>query len=250
MSDSMTGSSPRRPSRSRRLLAVAAATALAGATLTPLMMAPANAAVPVGAGVPAAYTFGPAASATTLKLCTAGNPLCIATSPSEEFWFSARAKSGLLKDYRAELERALDPAGKPIGFARLRFKINGLRAGVTYQVDHPYGSVKLKTNKSDPNHPKDPAWGSINVTTDAGICTPTATAACDWTAVGKAFIGNNPGTAGILRSVNPTPGALGNIVTAGPVTGAPSGNNLVQVTAVGGAVVVPPVRDFTVQAVA
>jgi hypothetical protein len=249
MSDSMTDSSPRRPSRTRRLLAVAAATAMAGATLTPLMMAPASAAVPVGAGVPTAYTFGGAKPA-TLKLCTAGDPLCIATSPSEEFWFSARAKGGLLKDYRAELERALDPAGKPIGFARLRFKINGLRSGVTYQVDHPYGSVKLKTNKSDPIHPKDPAWGSINVTTDAGICAPTATAACDWTAVGNAFLGNFPASAGILRSVNPTPGALGNIVTAGPVTGAPSGKNYVRVTAVGGAVVVPAVSDFAVQAVA
>jgi hypothetical protein len=247
MSDSMTDSSPR-TSRTRRLLAVAAATTMAAATLTPLMMAPASAAVPVGAGVPTAYTFG-GANPATLKLCTAGNPLCIATSPSEEFWFSARAKSGLLRDYRAELERALDANGRPIGFARLRFKINGLHPNVVYTIDHPYGSEKLKTNKPDPLHPGNASWGSINVTTDAGICAPTATAPCDWAAVGAAFIGDSAPTGGILRSVTAQAGALGNIVTAGPVTGAPTGNNFVKVTPAGGKPVVD-VSDFTVQAVA
>jgi hypothetical protein len=106
--------------------------------------------------------------------------------------------------------------------------------------------VTLKTNKTDPNNPKNKAFGLINVTTDAGLCT----APCDWAAVGAAFLGNNAPTAGILKSVNPQPGALGNIVTAGPVTGAPSGNNFVRVTNLNtGEIVVKPVTDFTVQAV-
>lgn len=237
-----------RPTRSGRILATLAATALAGTTLTSMLVAPSHAATPStdlqADRSPAAYTF----AGTTLLYCPEVDPRCISAG-DEGFWYSARAVKGptgktgaFINNYRAELEKALDGDGNTIGFARLRYRVYGLKAKTNYTISHPYGTVvNIQTNKSDPLHPKNAAWGSINVTVDKGV-------GADWNAVGAAFIGAKPGTAPVLRQTNHVAGAIGDINNPGPVTGGPYGNAVVVRESATG-VEVARATDFAVQGI-
>jgi hypothetical protein len=145
--------------------------------------------------------------------------------PEEAFWFSASADVGSLGSYEAALEAAhvngpVVP-GEQMGFARLRFRFNGLQPNAQYTITHPYGVTTIAAD----------AGGRINQTTDAGACAPTDTVACDWAGVGTAFLGDfgRGTTATFLTQVGAPAGTLGDINTARPVTGAPSGVNSVTV---------------------
>ena len=145
--------------------------------------------------------------------------------PDEAFWFAAAADVGTIGSYEAALEAAhaneavID--GDQMGFARLRFRFEGLQANASYTVTHPYGEDTLIADGE----------GIINETFDQGACAPTPDAACNWAGVGAAFLGDfgRGTTATFLRQDGAEPGTLGDINTARPVTGAPSGNNFVTV---------------------
>jgi hypothetical protein len=180
--------------------------------------------------------------------CPETDARCISTA-DEGFWYSVRAKEGILNNYRAELEKTFDDDGNPLGFARLRFRVYGLKVNnpdgsrAQYRIDHPYGSVTLSTNKSDPLHSKDSSFGSINVTQDTGVCADP----CDWTKVGAAFVGQLKGTAGVLTQANRVPGAIGNIDVPGTVTGGL--RTSVVVTRVGTTTPLVTVKEFAVQGI-
>jgi hypothetical protein len=257
--------------RSLGLLASLAASTLLGATMT----APANAAVTAGAvdpsnHFPVSYTGTSGGVSAPLQLCLEQTVNCLAIAPdpeapvvfpdnfpNESFWFSARAKAGIVRDYRAELEATFAGSGavvdgQQIGFARLRFKITSLKKNASYRVQHPYGDTVLQATAADPDHPKDTRYGSINVTTDAGICAPTATVPCDWAAVGNAFLGDyQVGTTSWLKQANAPAGTLGSPLLNRSVSGAPSGFNFVEVTGpgvlAGSAAIDAKVTTFAVQ---
>jgi hypothetical protein len=256
-----------RSTRSSRLLATLAATALAGTTLTSMMVAPGSAATrSVGSqadGSPAAYTFATSPTAsTTLKYCPETDPNCISVA-DEGFWYSARAVKGpagpvanpngtrpFVNNYRAELEKAFDTDGNPIGFARLRYRVYGLLAKKTdgtpiqYRINHPYGSKLFTTNKSDPLNPKNSNYGSINVTDDTGVCADP----CNWAGVGTAFAKLGGGTTDVLLTQrNAVPGYLGDINVAGTVSGGRGGQNSVVVTRVDTGQLVATANQFNVQ---
>ncbi|MDP9693259.1 UNVERIFIED_ORG: hypothetical protein J2X79_000796 [Arthrobacter globiformis] len=220
-------------------IAPAVAGALLAASLSPLGAMPANAETagmgPVDStGFPTWYSDGNV----RLQLCYEAGKGCLSEPPNpdqpasypgnfpeEAFWFSASADVGTLGSYEAALEAAhvngpVVP-GEQMGFARLRFRFNGLRPNAQYTITHPYG---VETITAD-------AGGRINQTTDAGACAPTDTVACDWAGVGAAFLGDfgRGTTATFLTQVGAAAGTLGDINTARPVTGAPSGINSVTV---------------------
>jgi hypothetical protein len=236
---------------------------MAGTALTSMMAAPAHAAIPVGDQgdtSPAAYTFATSTGTKTLQYCPETDPNCISVA-DEGFWYSARAVKGPLgpadvnlkraqvNNYRAELEKAFDSDGNPIGFARMRYRVYGLLAKkpngdkIQYRIDHPYGSKLFTegTNKSDPLNPKDSRYGSINVTDDTGVCADP----CVWANVGKAFAKQGGGTDILLKQSNATPGYLGNINDAGTVTGGL--RSAVVVTRVDTGKVVATADQFNVQ---
>jgi hypothetical protein len=112
--------------------------------MTSALITPAGAAVapsPVlSNGFPTTYSGGGVAllqclEQTTRCLAIAPDPEAPVTFPdnypSESFWYSARAKAGIVRDYRAELEASFVGGsvvdGQQIGFARLRFKITSLK---------------------------------------------------------------------------------------------------------------------------
>lgn len=261
---SLTQSGSGRTSRSRRLLATLAATALAGTTLTSMMAGPAQAATPSkdlqADGSPAAYTF----AGTKLLYCPETDARCISTA-DEGFWYSARAVKGpsgaadvngrraAVNNYRAELEKAFDSDDQPIGFARMRYRVYGLLAkdtkgkAIQYRIDHPYGSKTFTTNKSDPLNPKDSRYGSINVTDDTGVCADP----CLWDRVGAAFAKQGGvrerlvGQDILLTQSNAVPGYLGDINDAGTVSGGLRSS--VVVTRVDTGKVVATANQFNVQ---
>ena len=166
--------------------------------------------------------------------------------PDEAFWFAAEASSGNLGLYEAALEAAhandAVADGDQMGFARLRFRLDGLQANASYTITHPYG---VHTFTAD-------GFGEINETLDQGACAPTPDAACNWAGVGAAFLGDfgRGTTATFLRQDGAAPGTLGDINTARTVTGAPSGNNFVNVVgpnAGGPGINTLTVNTFTVQ---
>ena len=252
------------PGRLRWLSSVAVGSLLAAA-LAPLAMVPAQAAVagvsPVDPqiGFPTWYSDG----TVKLQLCYMAGSGCLseppdATAPAsypdnfpeEAFWFQAAAEGGSLL-FEAALEAAhLNGAvvpGEQMGFARLRFLMDGLVPGATYKFRHPYG---VNTFTADPPGGKNP--GVVKATIDAGVCTPSPRIPCDWTGVGEAFLGDyqSGATASFLRQVGAAPGTLGDINTPRPVTGAPSGLNAVVVEgpdAGGPGVNTLTVNNFTVQ---
>jgi hypothetical protein len=222
---------------SRRLAAVVSG-ALLAAALAPLAALPGSAAtagvgpVDEANGFPTWYSDG----TVRLQLCYEAGKGCLSEPPNPEapasypdnfpdeaFWFAAAADVGT-GSYEAALEAAhaneavID--GDQMGFGRLRFRFDGLQAGASYTITHPYG---IHTFEAD-------GTGVINVTLDEG-CEPTATAACDWQAVGAAFLGDytTGSTATFLKQNGAAAGTLGDIETARTVTGAPSGNNFVQI---------------------
>ena len=255
------------PSTSRRLLASVATGALLAAALVPIMAAPANAALAgMGAvdpqtGYPTWYSDG----TVKLQFCYMAGAGCLseppdATAPAsypdnfpeEAFWFNAEASGGNLGLYEAALEGAhlngVVTQGEQMGFGRLRFIVDNLQPGKSYTITHPYG-VNTFVAEQDP---RNATLGRIKQTIDSGVCTPTRTAACDWAGVGEAFLGDYQfgSTATFLRQVGAAAGTLGDIGTARPVTGAPSGVNSVTVTgpdAGGPGVNTLTVSTFTVQ---
>lgn len=263
MPDGATRSRPahRKPSTAAGRLAPAVAGALLAAALSPLGALPANAEtagmgpVDPANGFPTWYSDG----TVRLQFCYQGGQGCLSEPPDpnapasypdnfpeEAFWFAAEASAGNLRLYEAALEGAhvngpvVD--GEQMGFGRLRFRLNGLTPNASYTITHPYG---VHTFTAD-------ATGVINQTLDEGVCAPTATVACDWAGVGAAFLGDfGPGTtATFLRQDGAAPGTLGDINTARTVTGAPSGNNFVNVVgpnAGGPGVNTLTVNTFTVQ---
>lgn len=250
----------------RRLAAVISG-ALLAASLAPLAAIPASAETAgVGPiddanGFPTWYSDG----TVRLQLCYQAGQGCLAEPPNpnetasypdnfpdEAFWFAAEASAGNLALYEAALEAAhaneavID--GDQQGFGRLRFRIVNLQPNQDYTVTHPYG---VHTFRSTPD-PQDASLGEINVTLDEGVCTPSATVPCDWAGVGRAFLGDfaDGTTATFLRQVGAEAGTIGSIDVARPVTGAPSGNNFVQVVgpdAGGPGVDTLTVNEFTVQ---
>ncbi|EMY33579.1 hypothetical protein D477_014101, partial [Arthrobacter crystallopoietes BAB-32] len=227
-----------------RLLSSVAATAMLAAALAPLGALPASADVaavgPVDPqnGFPMWYSDG----SVKLQLCYMAGAGCLSEPPNttapaaypdnfpeEAFWFAAEASGGNLGLYEAALEAAhvngVVKQGEQMGFGRLRFILENLKPNASYTITHPYG---VHTFTSEPD-PKDPALGRIKVTVDEGVCAPTAPIPCDWAGVGAAFLGDYAvgTTASFLRQVGAPAGTLGDINTARPVTGAPSGTNAV-----------------------
>lgn len=229
---------------SRRLAAVVAG-ALLAASLAPLAAVPASAAtagvgpIDQANGFPTWYSDG----TVKLQLCYEAGMGCLSEPPNPEapvsypdnfpdeaFWFAAAADVGTIGSYEAALEAAhaneavID--GDQMGFGRLRFRFENLQPNKQYTITHPYG---VHTFTSTPD-PQDASLGVINVTLDEG-CDPTATSACDWAGVGASFLGDytTGSTATFLKQDGAEAGTLGSIDTARTVTGAPSGNNFVQV---------------------
>jgi hypothetical protein len=243
----------------RRLAAVVSG-ALLAASLAPLAAVPASAEtaavgpVDEANGFPTWYSDG----TVRLQLCYEAGQGCLVEPPNpgapasypenfpdEAFWFAAEASGGNLGLYEAALEAAhaneavID--GDQMGFGRLRFRLDGLQANQSYTITHPYG---VHTFTAD-------GEGVINQTLDEG-CEPTATVACDWASVGAGFLGEFAAgtTATFLRQVGAPAGTIGSIDAARPVTGAPTGNNFVQVVgpdAGGPGVDTLTVNTFTVQ---
>jgi hypothetical protein len=209
------------------------------AAFSPLFISPAHAGLsgvgPVDPnnGYPTWYSDG----TVKLQFCYTAELGCLSTPPNpgpasypdnfpdEAFWFVAEASGGNLGLYEAALEGAhLNDAvvpGEQVGFARLRFRLENLSPNQQYTITHPYGVHELTADGE----------GVINETFDEGMCAPTATRACDWEGVGAAFLGDYQlNSVTFLRQVNPPAGTLGNPNVAAAVTGAPSGNNFVNVT--------------------
>jgi len=245
---------------SRRLAAVVSG-ALLAASLAPLAALPGSAAtagmgpVDPNNGFPTWYSDG----TVRLELCYEAGKGCLVEPPNsnapasypdnfpdEAFWFAAEASEGNLGLYEAALEAAhaneavVD--GDQMGFGRLRFRLDGLQAGASYTITHPYG---VHTFTAD-------TFGEINQTLDQGACAPTETAACDWAGVGAGFLGDyrTGSTATFLKQDGAEAGTIGSIDVARTVTGAPSGNNFVQVVgpnAGGPGINTLTVDTFTVQ---
>ncbi|HEX2246559.1 MAG TPA: Ig-like domain-containing protein, partial [Arthrobacter sp.] len=230
------------PTRKRIVTSLTAAAMLAAA-FTPLAAMPAHAElagrgdVDPQHGYPTWYSDG----TVKLKYCYTAEDGCVSTPPNsgpasypdnfpdEAFWFHAEASNGNLGLYEAALEGAhandAVVAGEQIGFARLRFRLTNLVAGEQYTITHPYGVHTFEAVAEDDG------TGEINETIDSG-CDPEASTACNWDAVGDAFLGQYQlgTTATFLRQVDAPAGRLGDPTVARPVTGAPSGNNSVTVT--------------------
>ena len=243
----------------RRLAAVVSG-ALLAASLAPLAAVPGSAAtagmgpVDQANGFPTWYSDG----TVRLKLCYEAGQGCLVEPPDpdspasypdnfpdEAFWFAAEASGGNLGLYEAALEAAhandavVD--GDQMGFGRLRFRLTDLQPGQQYTITHPYGVHTFTADE----------FGEINQTFDEG-CTPSATAACDWASVGAGFLGDytTGATATFLRQDGAAAGTLGSIDTATTVTGAPSGNNFVQVVgpdAGGPGIDILTVDEFAIQ---
>lgn len=221
----------------RRLAAVVSG-ALLAASLAPLTALPGSAATagmgPVDEtnGFPTWYSDG----TVRLQLCYEAGKGCLSEPPNpgaasypdnfpdEAFWFAAMADVGTIGSYEAALEAAhaneVVNDGDQMGFGRLRFRFDGLQAGASYTITHPYGEHTFEAD----------ATGVINQTLDEG-CEPTATTPCDWAGVGASFLGAyaTGSTATFLKQEGAAAGTIGDINTARAVTGAPSGNNFVRV---------------------
>ena len=230
----------RKPTTTAGRIAPVVAGALLAAALSPLGAVPANAEtagmgpIDPANGFPTWYSDG----TVRLQLCYEAGKGCLSEPPNpgqpasypdnfpdEAFWFAAAADVGT-GSYEAALEAAhaneavVD--GDQMGFARLRFRFDGLQANASYTITHPYGEDTLVADGT----------GIINETFDLGACAPTPDAACDWAGVGAAFLGDfgRGTTATFLRQEGAAAGTLGDIETARRVTGAPSGNNFVTIT--------------------
>ena len=256
-----SGPAHRKSTTTAGRIAPAVAAALLAAALSPLAVAPANAQtagmgpVDPANGFPTWFSDG----TVRLQLCYQAGQGCLVEPPNpgqpasypdnfpdEAFWFAAEASSGNLGLYEAALEAAhandAVADGDQMGFARLRFRLDGLQANASYTITHPYG-VHIFTADG---------FGEINETLDQGACAPTPDAACNWAGVGAAFLGDfgRGTTATFLRQDGAAPGTLGDINTARTVTGAPSGNNFVNVVgpnAGGPGINTLTVNTFTVQ---
>ena len=262
-STDLATSTPRR-GRAARVAGTAVA-AVVATTLAPAAVMPAQAAVAGMSAVDPQNGYPTWFSDGTVKLqfCYMAGAGCLSEPPDpdapasypdnfpeEAFWFNAEATGGNLGLYEAALEGAhangVVTPGEQMGFGRLRFRIDNLVAGASYTIRHPYGTHTFTATAVTGG------GGRINQTIDAGVCAPTDTTPCDWAGVGAAFLGTNAKTttSTFLRQTTSTPGTIGDIGTARPVTGAPSGLNAVEITgpnAGGAGINTLTVRNFTVQ---
>jgi hypothetical protein len=146
------------------------------------------------------------------------------TPDGEGFWWLAdavvpNAGTGLA---RFAKESAFDTDviedGHQVSFSRIRFRFQGLVAGDTYRVTHPYGIDDLVA-EPDPN-----GGGRINFTNDVGCIAPPCGA--------FPAIGGDPITAFLRWDPNVAPAApagyIGNAVTPHKVIGSPNGTNFVR----------------------
>lgn len=231
--DSLEG---RRNHQIKKITSAVAASVLLVAALAPLTERPANAAAtgigPISDlhGFPEWFSDGEVA----LALCYEAGKGCLEAPPDptapvtypgnfpdEAFWFAAEASGGKLGLYEAALEAAhvneTPAVGDQMGFGRLRFRLDALQANAAYTITHPYG---VHTFNAD-------ATGVINVTLDEGC----AGDPCDWNQVAQGFLGDY--TIGVstafIKQIGAPAGTIGEVANERPVTGAPSGNNFVQV---------------------
>lgn len=248
----------RRTHRSKKVTASMLASAMLVAVLAPLAAQPANAALagvgPVSPdhGFPEWYDDGDV----KLTLCyvegcleTLPDPSAAPVQPNfpdEAFWFQASAllDSG---SYEAALEAAhaneLAVAGDQMGFARLRFRFDGLTAGATYTITHPYGVNSFEAT------PVAGGGGEINVTLDEGECGTPGPTTCDWAGIGNAFLGDAAGQSAKFLTQNGAPaGTLGSIETARTVTGSLFNTNYVSIAGPDG-VEIDRTDLFTVQGI-
>jgi hypothetical protein len=224
--------------RSRAAIATAA-TVLAAAALA----GPAGAAITTGpvdpfSGFPSSYTDD---LGNSLELCQDLSGFCVEAprpdpaapisvpdnfTPDEEgFWWLADATvpgagRGLA---RFAKEAAFDTpginAGHQVEFARIRFRFDGLVAGATYRVTHPFGVDEIT---AEPN-PKGPG-GLINFTEDIGcLAAPCGTFPALASERITSFLTWDPTVAPAAPS-----GYVGNGVTPHAVIGSPLGTNFVR----------------------
>jgi hypothetical protein len=146
------------------------------------------------------------------------------TPDGEGFWWLAdavvpNAGTGLA---RFGKESAFDndeiSNGHQVSFSRIRFRFQGLVAGDTYRITHPYGVDELVA-EPDPK-----GGGRINFTNDVGCIGPPCG---DFPA-----IAGDPITAFLRWDPNVAPAApagyIGNAVTPHKVIGSPNGTNFVR----------------------
>ncbi len=170
-----------------------------------------------------------------LELCLENNGLCLETLPNpaappsvpgnfpdEAFWWAGEASIDTPTGVEALLVMAMEAAwfnevpevGQQMSFGRVRVRIDGLTAGETYTVTHPYGTDTLVADE----------LGEINVTEDIGC----GNAPCDFAAALDSRITH------FLRwdpNVLPLPpaGYIGDPNVLHPVVGSPTGNNFFRV---------------------
>lgn len=200
--------------RSSALLSVAA---LAGTGLVAAAL-PAGAAVVQGGGADAngRPAFVRDAEGISLALCTdAVN--CEPADPADPLhggYFGAEATAGgITAIFGIETAAGEDAAGDPTDQATVanvaRFRGEGLRPGARYTIQHPWGTRNVFADDQ----------GDLDVVVEAGgeAGTPLGSG------VVKTF----------LRRVTAPAGFLGNLETAGAVTGSPTGFNALRVTGPG-----------------
>jgi hypothetical protein len=177
--------------RPRAALGVAALCATAATMLFSATAAPAaitTGTVDAASGFPFSYTD--ATDGLALQQCQDGSAFCVETprpdvnapisvpenfsEDGEGFWWLAEATvpNAGTGQARFAKESAFAneaiAAGDQVSFSRIRFRFQGLVAGDTYRVTHPYGVTELV---AEPD-PGAPGTGRINSTDDVGCITP------------------------------------------------------------------------------
>jgi hypothetical protein len=148
------------------------------------------------------------------------------TEDGEGFWWLAdatvpNAGTGLA---RFAKESAFDNEaisnGHQVSFSRIRFRFQGLVAGDTYRITHPYGVDEIV---ADPD-PGAPGTGRINFTNDVGCIAPPCGA--------FPAIAGDPISAFLRWDPNEAPappaGYVGNVAVEHTVIGSPLGTNFVR----------------------
>lgn len=233
--------------RARRALTrLGAGTTVAVLTALLVPLAPAQAALagvgPVAAnGYPSYYED---ASGLRLRLCDdpaqgctmseLPNPNLPMSWPDnyagENFYYAAASADAT---YEAALEAAYTTEdatpGEEIIFSRIRIRLDGLVAGATYHITHPYGVLDLKAEADA----KNPALGFINYTDDQGC----VGAPCgDFRSTLSGFVGDSSATSmnfltrpGFNPATAKAGDPIGNPVTPTAVTGSPFDTNFFKV---------------------
>jgi hypothetical protein len=148
----------------------------------------------------------------------------------ENFYFAAATADA---SYEAALEAAYGTEGATPGeeilFGRIRIRMDGLVAGATYHITHPYGVLDLKATPV----PKSTTVGEINYTDDQGcMAAPCGT----FRSVLSSFVGDSSATsmsfltrAGFNAATAKAGDPIGDPLTPTAVTGSPFDTNFFQV---------------------